>query len=179
MAKNWYVVHTYSGSENKVREAILSTARAEGMSEDFGQILIPTEEVVEIRDGKRSISSQKIFPSYIIIEMEFSDESWSLVKNTQGVTGFVGTGRTPVPLSDEEVSNIMDHMVATEDKPRPKIVFEVGETVKVIEGPFFNFTGYVAEINEERGRLKVMVDILGRSTPVELDFLQVEKVVEE
>src|SRR5690606_11679517 len=114
------------GSENKVREAVLATARAEGLSEKFGQILIPTEEVVEIRDGKRSISSQKIFPSYIIVEMEFSDETWSLVKNTQAVTGFVGTGRSPVPLSDEEVSNIMDHMVATEDKPRPKIVFENG-----------------------------------------------------
>ncbi|MEW6234108.1 MAG: transcription termination/antitermination protein NusG [Candidatus Omnitrophota bacterium] len=175
MNKKWYVVHTYAGSENKVKENIESAARAEGMSDRVSQILIPTEEVVEIRDGKRSISKQKIFPSYIIVEMDYDDDTWALIKNTPGVTGFVGTGRTPIPLSDEEVDNIRAHMVATEDKPRPKIQFEVGESVKVIEGPFYNFTGYVAEINEERGRLKVMVDILGRSTPVELDFLQVEK----
>lgn len=179
MALDWYAVHTYAGAENKVRESILATVRAEGMEERIPQILIPTEEVVEIRDGKRSISTQKMFPSYIIVQMDYDEETWGLIKSTQGVTGFVGPGRTPVPLSVDEVDNIMAHMNATEDKPRPKIVFEVGETVKVIEGPFFNFTGYVAEINEERGRLKVMVDILGRSTPVELDFLQVEKVVEE
>ncbi|MDX9753812.1 MAG: transcription termination/antitermination protein NusG [bacterium] len=178
MAKHWYVVHTYSGFENKVRESIESTVRAEGREEEVSQILIPTEEVVEIRDGKKSVSTQKIFPGYIIVEMEYNDDTWALVKNTPGVTGFVGTGRTPIPLSEEEVANIQAHMMSTEDKPRHRIVFEVGETVKVIEGPFFNFTGYVAEINEERGRLKVMVDILGRSTPVELDFLQVEKVTE-
>ncbi|MGI6454621.1 MAG: transcription termination/antitermination protein NusG [bacterium] len=179
MAKKWYVVHTYSGSENKVKEAIEASVRAEGLEDKVAQILIPTEDVVEIRDGRRSVSSQKIFPSYIIIEMEFDDDTWALVKNTHGVTGFVGPGRTPVALTEEEVQNIMSHMTSTEDRPRPRIVFEVGETVKVIDGPFFNFTGYVAEINEERGRLKVMVDILGRSTPVELDFLQVEKIKPE
>jgi len=176
MTMKWYVVHTYSGFENKVKENIESTVRVEGLGESISQILIPTEEVVEIRDGKRSISTQKIFPGYVIVEMECTDDTIALIKNTPGVTGFVGTGRTPIPLSEDEVRNIQAHMSATEDKPRPKIVFEVGEQVKVIEGPFFNFTGYVAEINEERGRLKVMVDILGRSTPVELDFLQVEKV---
>lgn len=176
MAMNWYVVHTYSGFENKVKENIESTVRAEGLGDRIAQILIPTEEVVEIRDGKRSISTQKIFPGYVIVEMDYDDDTWALIKNTPGVTGFVGTGRTPVPLSEEEVKNIQSHMSETEDKPRPKIVFEVGEQVKVIEGPFFNFSGYVADINEERGRLKVMVDILGRSTPVELDFLQVEKI---
>ncbi len=176
MEKKWYVVHTYSGFENKVKENIESTVRVEGMEDQIAQILVPTEEVVEIRDGKRSISSQKIFPGYIIVEMAYDDDTWGLIKNTPGVTGFVGTGRTPVPLSPDEVDNIQAHMVSSEDKPRPKIVFEVGETVKVIEGPFFNFQGYVAEINEERGRLKVMVDILGRSTPVELDYLQVEKI---
>ncbi len=178
MDKKWYVVHTYAGSENKVKENIESAARADGLDERISQILIPTEEVVEIRDGKRSISKQKIFPSYIIVEMEYDDDTWALIKNTPGVTGFVGTGRNPIPLSPDEVENIQAHMTATEDRPRPKIVFEIGETVKVIEGPFYNFTGYVAEINEERGRLKVMVDILGRSTPVELDFLQVEKVTD-
>ncbi|MBN2328928.1 MAG: transcription termination/antitermination factor NusG [Candidatus Omnitrophica bacterium] len=176
MAMNWYVIHTYSGFENKVKENIESTVRMEGLGDRISQILIPTEEVVEIRDGKRSISTQKIFPGYVIVEMDYDDDTWALIKNTPGVTGFVGTGRTPVPLSEEEVKNIQSHMSETEDKPRPKIVFEVGEQVKVIEGPFFNFSGYVAEINEERGRLKVMVDILGRSTPVELDFLQVEKI---
>ncbi|MBI1388735.1 MAG: transcription termination/antitermination factor NusG [bacterium] len=179
MALQWYALHTYAGAENKVKESILATVRAEGMEERIQQILIPTEEVVEIREGKRMVSTQKMFPSYVIIQMDYDEETWSIIKNTPGVTGFVGTGRTPVALTPDEVDNIMQHMTATEDKPRPKIVFEIGENVKVIEGPFFNFTGYVAEINEERGRLKVMVDILGRSTPVELDYLQVEKIVEE
>ena len=178
MAKHWYVVHTYSGFENKVKENIESTVRVDSLQEKISQVMIPTEEVIEIRDGKKTVSTQKIFPGYIIVEMEYDDDTWALVKNTPGVTGFVGTGRTPIPLSEEEVANIRAHMMSTEEKPRPKIVFEQGETVKVIEGPFFNFTGYVAEINEERGRLKVMVDILGRSTPVELDFLQVEKITE-
>ena len=175
MAKNWYVVHTYAGFENKVRENLEQTIRSQALQEKISQVLIPTEEVVEIRDGQRSISTQKIFPGYVIVEMEFNDDTWFVVKNTPGVTGFVGSGRIPLPLSEEEVQNILSHMSATEEKPRPKVVFEAGERVKVIEGPFYNFTGYVAEINEERGRLKVMVDILGRSTPVELDFLQVEK----
>jgi transcription termination/antitermination protein NusG len=173
---HWYVVHTYSGFENKVKENIESTVRSEGLGEKISQVMIPTEEVVEIRDGKKSISTQKIFPGYIIVEMDYDDDSWALIKNTPGVTGFVGTGRMPLPLSEDEIKNIKEHMSQTEDRPRPRIVFEVSEQVKVIEGPFFNFTGYVAEINEERGRLKVMVDILGRSTPVELDFLQVEKI---
>ena len=175
MIKQWYVVHTQAGLENKVRENILSAVKADGYEERITQVLIPTEDVVEIRDGKRSISTQKIFPNYVIVEMEYDDDTWALIKDTPGVTGFVGPGRKPVPLSEEEVKNILAHMNETEDKPRPKIVFESGEAVKVIDGPFFNFTGYVSEINEERGRLKVMVDILGRSTPVELDYLQVEK----
>ncbi len=175
MAKNWYVVHTYAGFENKVRENLEHTIKTQGLQDKIVQVLIPTEEVVEIRDGRRNISTQKIFPGYVIVEMDFDDDTWSVVKNTPGVTGFVGSGRTPLPLSQEEVENIQQHMTATDEKPRPKIVFELGERVKVIEGPFYNFSGYVAEINEERGRLKVMVDILGRSTPVELDFLQVEK----
>ena len=175
MAMNWYVVHTYAGFENKVRENLEQTVKTQGLQDQIAQVLIPTEEVVEIRDGRRNISTQKIFPGYVIVEMDFNDETWFTVKNTPGVTGFVGSGRTPLPLSPEEVETIMHHMTATDEKPRPKIVFETGERVKVIEGPFYNFSGYVAEINEERGRLKVMVDILGRSTPVELDFLQVEK----
>lgn len=175
MDKKWYVVHTYAGFENKVRENLEHTIKTQRLQEQMSQVLIPTEEVVEIRDGRRSISTQKIFPGYVIVELELNDDTWSIVKNTPGVTGFVGPGRTPLPLSEDEVQNILSHMSSTEEKPRPKIVFETGERVKVIEGPFYNFTGYVAEINVERGRLKLMVDILGRSTPVELDFLQVEK----
>ena len=175
MAKKWYVVHTYAGFENKVRENLEQTIRTNSLQDQIAQVLIPTEEVVQIRDGRRNISTQKIFPGYVIVEMDLNDETWSIVKNTPGVTGFVGPGREPLPLSPDEVETIMAHMSATDEKPRPKIVFEVGERVKVIEGPFYNFSGYVAEMNEERGRLKVMVDILGRSTPVELDFLQVEK----
>lgn len=179
MPLQWYALHTYAGAENKVKESLEANVRVDGLEDRITQILIPTEEVVEIRDGKRSISTQKMFPSYVIIEMDYDEETWSLIKNTPGVTGFVGPGRTPTPLSEAEVENIRLQMTATEDKPRPKIVFEEGETVKVIEGPFFNFTGYVSTINDERGRLTVMVDILGRSTPVELDFLQVEKVTPE
>ncbi|HOE12645.1 MAG TPA: transcription termination/antitermination protein NusG [bacterium] len=176
MAKEWYVIHTYAGFENKVRENLEQTIRAQNLQDRISQVLIPTEEVVEIRDGRRNISTQKLFPGYVIVEMDFSDDTWFVVKNTPGVTGFVGSGRSPLPLSRDEVENILRHMDETDEKPRPKVVFEVGERVKVIEGPFYNFSGYVAEINEERGRLKVMVDILGRSTPVELDFLQVEKI---
>ncbi|HPO08218.1 MAG TPA: transcription termination/antitermination protein NusG [bacterium] len=176
MAKEWYVIHTYAGFENKVRENLEQTIRTQNLHDQISQVLIPTEEVVEICDGRRSISTQKLFPGYVIVEMDFSDDTWFVVKNTPGVTGFVGSGRSPLPLSKDEVENILRHMDETDEKPRPKIVFEVGERVKVIEGPFYNFSGYVAEINEERGRLKVMVDILGRSTPVELDFLQVEKI---
>jgi transcriptional antiterminator NusG len=177
--KNWYVVHTQASLENKVKEGIESAVRAEGLGERIVQVLIPTEEVVEIRDGKRTVSTQKMFPNYVIVEMDYDDETWAFIKEIPGVTGFVGPGRKPIPLSDAEVENILSQINSTDEKPRPKIMFEASETVKVIDGPFFNFTGYVAEINEERGRLKVMVDILGRSTPVELDFLQVEKITEE
>lgn len=177
--KNWYVVHTQASLENKVKESIESAVRAEGLGERISQVLIPTEEVVEIRDGKRTVSTQKMFPNYVIVEMDYDDETWAFIKEIPGVTGFVGPGRKPIPLTDAEVENIQSQINSTDEKPRPKIMFETGETVKVIDGPFFNFTGYVAEINDERGRLKVMVDILGRSTPVELDFLQVEKITEE
>ncbi len=176
MAHHWYVVHTHAGCENKVKTSLEQQVRVDGMEDIIAQVMVPTEEVVEIRDGKRSISTQKIFPGYVIVQMDDeTDEGFAYVKNTPGVTGFVGPARRPAPLSESEVESIMSQMQRSDEKPRPKIVFEIGERVKVIEGPFYNFSGYVAEINEERGRLKVMVDILGRSTPVELDFLQVEK----
>ena len=172
----WYVVHTYSGCEGKVRDSLRAACDAEGLQEEIVEILLPTEEVAEIKGGKKRVSTKKIYPGYIIVKMEMNDHNWHLIKNTPGVTGFVGPRREPTSLSDKEVENILKHMEETEESPRHKIVFESGERVKVIEGPFYNFTGYVAEINQERGRLKVMVDILGRSTPVELDFLQVEKI---
>ena len=176
MARRWYVVHTYAGCENKVKSTLEQQVRVDSLEEAIFQVMVPTEEVVEIRGGKRSVSTQKIFPGYVIVEMDDeAEEVFAYVKNTPGVTGFVGPARKPVPLSEQEVESITSQMERTEDKPRPKVVFEIGERLKVIEGPFYNFAGYVAEINEERGRLKVMVDILGRSTPVELDFLQVEK----
>jgi transcription termination/antitermination protein NusG len=172
----WYVVHTYSGCEAKVRDSLLAAVEADHLQEDVIEILVPTEEVAEIKGGKKRISTKKIYPGYIIANMKMNDTNWHLIRNTPNVTGFVGPSRQPTPLSEAEVADIMRHMQETEESPRQKIVFETGERVKVIEGPFFNFTGYVQEINQERGRLKVMVEILGRSTPVELDFLQVEKV---
>lgn len=175
MAKRWYAVHTYSGFENKVKRHLEEAIRARGLEDRISEILVPTEDVAEIRDGRKRVATKKIFPGYIIIEMELDDETWHLVKETPGVTGFVGSAREPTPLTEEEIANIQKHMVETEEQPRPKITFERGEKVKVIEGPFYNFTGTVAEINSERGRLKVMVEILGRQTSVELDFLQVEK----
>lgn len=174
--KAWYAVHVYSGYENRVREHLESLMRSSEFKERIFQVMIPTEDVAEIKSGKKSISTKKMFPGYLIIEMILDDDTWDAVKNTPGVTGFVGPGRNPLPLTQEEVDNIMRRMQETEDSPRPRVVFEKGEWVKVIDGPFLNFSGYIAEINEEKGRLKVMVDILGRSTSVELDFLQVEKV---
>jgi transcriptional antiterminator NusG len=174
--KSWYAIHVYSGYENRVREHLESLLRSGEFKDRIFQVLIPTEDVAEIKSGRKSISTKKMFPGYLIVEMVLDDDTWDAVKNTPGVTGFVGPGRTPLPLSQEEVDRIVQRMQETEDSPRPRVVFEKGEWVKVIDGPFLNFSGYISEINEEKGRLKVMVDILGRSTSVELDFLQVEKV---
>jgi transcriptional antiterminator NusG len=176
MGKRWYVIHTYSGYENKVRDSLEATIESEGLSEKFGDIFIPTEEVAEIKDGKKSITTKKVFPGYILMQVDLDDKIWYMIKNTPGVTGFVGPGRQPVPIPEEDVQRIMDKMAETGDKPRPKISFETGAKVRIVEGPFQNFTGYISNIDNERGRLKIMVDILGRSTPVELDFLQVEKM---
>jgi len=176
-AASWYAVHTYSGYENRVRESLLNLVRSDFRLKDkIIEVLIPTEEVAEIREGKKRVSSKKLFPGYVVVHMEMSDELQTLVRSTPGVTGFVGPRRTPVPLTTDEVDHILGRMKETEETPRPKVVFECGEKVKVIEGPFESFTGYVSEINQDRGRVTVMVDILGRSTPVELDFLQVDKL---
>jgi transcriptional antiterminator NusG len=176
MTKQWYIIHTYSGFEQKVKESLRQRSEALGMLETIGDILIPTEEVVEMRDGKKVVSSKKFFPGYILVNMEMSDHAWHVVKNTPKVTGFVGSGSTPSPLSQEEVDRIINQVVVSQEKPKPKFVFKEGEHVRIVDGPFSNFTGSVEDVNADKNTLKVMVTIFGRSTPVELDFLQVEKI---
>ena len=176
MSKQWYVIHTYSGHENKVKASLEERLNATGLHSRVGQILVPTEDVVEIKGGKRKVSSRKFFPGYLLIEAEMDDDVWYVIKDTPKVTGFLGGGKDPTPLSEEEVLQIQEHMSGETTEPKPKVLFELGESVRVIDGPFTNFTGVIKEINPERGKLKVMVSIFGRSTPVELEFLQVEPV---
>jgi transcription termination/antitermination protein NusG len=176
MSKQWFIVHTYSGFERKVAESLGSRIQAFGVQDEFGQILVPTEDVVEMKGGKRVTSSKMTFPGYLLVEMEMSDKAWHIVKNTPRVTGFVGSGTKPSPLSQHEVDQIIFHAEATAEKPKVQLTFERGENVKIIDGPFSNFTGTVDDLNEDRNTLKVMVTIFGRQTPVELDFLQVEKI---
>jgi transcriptional antiterminator NusG len=176
MSKQWYVIHTYSGHENKVRASLEERLSAVGLRERVGQILVPTEDVVEIKGGKRRVSSRKFFPGYLLIEMEMGDDIWYVIKDTPKVTGFLGGDKTPTPLLDEEVTQIQEHMRGETAEPKPKMYLELGENVRVIDGPFTNFTGVIRELNPERGKLKVMVSIFGRATPVELEFLQVERV---
>ena len=174
-ARQWYIVHTYSGFENKVKESLEERVKAYGLQDKVGDVLIPTEDVVEMRAGKKVVTSKRFFPGYILVEMDMSDDAWHLVKNTPKVTGFVGTGKKPTPLTQEEVEQILTQVVTTKEKPKPKHVYEHGEHVRIIDGPFTNFTGVVEEVNLDRSTLKVMVTIFGRSTPVELDFLQVNR----
>jgi transcription termination/antitermination protein NusG len=173
--KQWYIVHTYSGFEERVKENLSQRIEALGMREKFGDIKIPTETLVEMKGGKKREVQRKFFPGYILIEMDMADDAWHLVKNTPKVTGFVGTGKKPTPLTPEEVDQILTQVVTTKEKPKPKHVYEHGEHVRIIDGPFTNFTGVVEEVNLDRNTLKVMVTIFGRSTPVELDFLQVAR----
>jgi len=174
--KKWYVVHTYSGYEEKVKKSILERLKAEGFQDKVGEILVPTEQVVEVKGGKRRISARKFFPGYLLIEMELNRETWYTVKNTPRVTGFLGSEQEPSPLPESEVAVIIEQAKEQPDKPKPKFTFEEGEKVRVLEGPFTNFTGVIGEVNEERGKLRLMVSIFGRATPVELEFLQVEKI---
>lgn len=175
--KNWYIIHSYSGFENKVAESIRVHADAFGYLSRIGQILIPTEEVFELRNGKKVTSKRMLYPGYVLIEMEMDDSLWHAIKNTPRVTGFVGGGNNPVPLTADEVNSILYRQASAAERPKPKMIFERGETVRITEGPFTNFSGKVDEINPERNTLRVMVTIFGRSTPVELDFEQVEKIV--
>ena len=172
----WFVIHTQTGVESKAKANLLSRAEAAGLSSTIQQIFIPTEKVSEVKAGKKKISERKFFPGYILVQMELTDESWYLVRDTPGISGFVGSGRKPIPLSDAEVGQILHQQEEKTAKPKPKVEFGVGESVRVKEGAFANFNGTIEEINPNRGKLRVLVGIFGRSTPVELEYWQVEKI---
>ncbi|MGD0498559.1 MAG: transcription termination/antitermination protein NusG [Bryobacteraceae bacterium] len=174
--RKWFIIHTYSGFENKVAESLRTRSEAFGFADKIGQILIPTEPVVEMRGGKKVTSKRLVYPGYVLVEMEMSDALWHEVKNTPRVTGFVGGGNSPVPLSADEVNQILYRQASSAERPRPKMTFEKNDSVRIVDGPFASFSGKVDEVNPERGTLRVMVTIFGRATPVELEFLQVEKV---
>ena len=175
MAHRWYVINVYSGFENKVAESIRELAGQKGMADLFEQILVPVEEVVEMRRGSKVKIERKFFPGYVLIRMEMTDESWHLVKNTAKMTGFLGDGGRPTPVSDVEVERILRQVQEGIERPKPAVTFEIGEQVRVCDGPFNSFNGLVEEVDEERARLKVAVSIFGRATPVELEYSQVEK----
>jgi transcriptional antiterminator NusG len=176
MAKRWYVVHVYSGFEKSVRRALIERITRDSMEGSFGQILVPVEEVVEMKGGQKSVTERKFFPGYVLVEMEMNDETWHLVKSTQKVTGFVGgSANKPMPIPQREVDKILQQMQEGVEKPRPKVLFEIGEVVRVKEGAFTDFHGSVEDVNYEKSKIKVSVTIFGRATPVELDFAQVEK----
>ena len=174
---DWYIVHTYSGFEDRVVQELTNRIKALGMEVHFGEIRVPKETVVEMKAGKRRNVERKFFPGYVLVQMEMSDEAWHLVRNTPKVTGFVGgSSRAPVPLTQDEVDAILHHTAESREKPKPKYVYERGEQVKIIDGPFKEFTGVVEDVNLERSTLRVLVTIFGRPTPVELEFMQVQKL---
>jgi len=176
MSKRWYVVHVYSGMEKNVHKTLLERIERAGLQTSFGRILLPSEEVVEIKGGKKTVSERRIYPGYVLVEMDLTDETWHLVKSTNRVTGFLGgSGNKPAPISEREVEKILAQMETGAEKPRPKVLFEVGEMVRVKEGPFADFNGNVEDVNYEKSKVRVSVTIFGRATPVELDFAQVEK----
>jgi transcriptional antiterminator NusG len=172
----WYVVHTQTGVEAKAKANLENRAETAGIRHLIHQILIPTEKVSEVREGKKRISERKFFPGYLLVQMELTDDTWYLVKNTPGISGFVGSGKTPIPLSEQDVSQILVQQEEKTQKPKPKVEFSQGESVRVKEGAFANFNGVIEEVNPNRGKLKVMVTIFGRQTPVELEYWQVEKI---
>jgi len=176
MSKRWYVVHVYSGFEKSVQRVLLERIARSGMADKFGQIMVPVEEVVEMKGGQKNVSERKFFPGYVLVEMDMTDETWHLIKSTPKVTGFVGgTATRPTPITEKEVQNILHQIQEGAEKPKPKVLFEVGEAVRVKEGPFTDFHGTVEDVNYDKNKLRVSVSIFGRSTPVELDFGQVEK----
>jgi transcriptional antiterminator NusG len=176
MSKRWYVVHAFSGFENQVKRSLEERIRRAGMEDLFGDIMVPTEEVVEMRGGQQRKSERKFFPGYVLVSMEMTDETWHLVKDVPRVMGFIGgTGDRPAPISDKEADAILQRVQDGVDKPRPKVLFEPGEVVRVVDGPFNDFNGVVEEVDYDKSRLKVSVSIFGRTTPVDLEFVQVEK----
>ncbi len=176
MAKRWYVLHVYSGFENKVAEAIKDKAQKQGIEDRVEEIMVPMEEVVEVRRGQKVNSERKFFPGYVLAKLDLDDEVWHMVKNTPKVTGFLGAGNRPSPISEKEAEQLIRQIKEGVDRPRPSVIFDIGEEVKVADGPFASFNGVVEEIDEEKGRLKVSVSIFGRATPVELEYGQVEKL---
>ncbi|MGI9569147.1 MAG: transcription termination/antitermination protein NusG [Desulfobulbia bacterium] len=176
MALKWYIIHVYSGFENKVKAALEERIATSAHEDKFGEIVVPTEEIVELVKGKRKTSARKFYPGYILVRMELDDETWHIVNDTAKVTGFLGGRREPTPLSEKEADRILNRMEAGKLKPQPKYFFESGDEVRVIDGPFNNFNGTVQEVNPEKGKIKVLVSIFGRSTPVELEFVQVQKL---
>ena len=176
MSKQWFVIHTYSGFERKVKLSIEEQFGHSQYGDCFGEVVIPTEEVVEVRKGKKKVSSRKFFPGYILINVEMNQDIWYMIKNIPKVTGFLGGGSEPVPLSEGEVKTIMDQIKGESARPKPKFSFEKGENIRVIDGPFLNFNGVVEDVNHDKGKVRVMVSIFGRATPVELEFPQIERV---
>lgn len=176
MALQWYIVHVYSGFENKVKMALEERIASSPHPEKFGNVIVPTEQIVELVKGKRKESSRKFYPGYILVNMELDDETWHIVTGTAKVSGFLGGRRTPVPISEEEADKILNRMESGKLKPKPKFSFEPGDDIRVIDGPFTNFNGTVEEVNPDKGKIRVLVSIFGRSTPVELEFVQVAKI---
>ncbi|MBW1890216.1 MAG: transcription termination/antitermination protein NusG [Deltaproteobacteria bacterium] len=176
MVHKWYIVHVYSGFENKVKLALEERVATSPHPDKFGEVLVPTEEIVELVKGKRKTSSRKFYPGYILIKMFLDDETWHIVNDTSKVSGFLGGREKPAPISDEEAEQIISRMEAGKEKPQPKYYFEAGDEIRVIDGPFTNFNGTVEDVNPEKGKIKVFVSIFGRSTPVELEFVQVQKI---
>jgi transcriptional antiterminator NusG len=176
MTRNWYVVHTYAGFEGRVKASILERAHQMGLQGEIGQVLVPTEDVIEIKDGKKRTSTRKFFPGYVLVEMAMSPESWEMIKKTPKVTGFVGGGTEPIPLTQEEVDTLLKQMDTGTAVPRQKEEFHKGDSVRIIDGPFLGFNGMVDDVDLERSRVKVLVSIFGRGTPVELGFMQVERL---
>lgn len=174
--KKWYIIHTFSGQENKVADRIKSEVQLHGLADDTGEIFVPTEDVMEVKGGKKKVSTRTFFPGYILMNMEYSSRLWHIIRKTSGVMGFISSGNEPIPVSDEEVIKVRGEMEKRRVKPQPKVVFEEGENVKVVEGAFANLTGYVERLEPEKGRATVMISLFGRATPVELEYWQLERM---
>ena len=176
MSHKWYVIHTLTGQEEKVKSAIENKIAESALKDKVFQVLIPTEQISEVKDGKKKISLRKFFPGYVLVEMDLDDEAWYVIRNMPGVTGFIGTRNKPVPLLENEVNHIIKQTQERKEKPTPKVIFEKGDNIKIIEGPFVNFGGTVEDVNPDKGKIKVIVSIFGRATPVELEYWQVERL---